>query len=56
MDCIVLSLSDHGAALQPEDTLNLPEKFELEIKFGDHHPCHVRWVHGNKLGVRFLDA
>ncbi|MEE8501428.1 MAG: response regulator [Kiloniellales bacterium] len=56
MDCIVLSLSDGGAALQPEDTLNLPEKFELQIKFGARHDCHVCWVHGNKLGVRFLDV
>jgi DNA-binding response OmpR family regulator len=54
MDCVVLSVSDGGAALQPEDTLNLPERFELQIKFGAHHDCHVCWVHGNKLGVRFL--
>jgi DNA-binding response OmpR family regulator len=56
MDCIVLSLSDGGAALQLEDTLNLPERFELQIKFGARHDCHVCWVHGNKLGARFLDA
>ncbi len=56
MDCVVLSVSDRGAALQPEDTLNLPERFELQIKFGAHHDCHVCWMHGNKLGVRFLDV
>ena len=38
------------------NTLNLPEHFELQIKFGAHHDCHVCWVHGNKLGVRFLDV
>ncbi len=56
MDCIVLSLSDGGAALQPEDTLNLPEKFELQIKFGPTHDCRVCWMHGHKVGVRFLDV
>ncbi len=56
MDCIVLSVSDSGAALQPADTLNLPEHFDLQIKFGARHNCHVCWMHGNKLGVRFLDV
>ncbi len=56
MDCLVLSLSDDGAALQPLDTLNIPDAFILKIKDGSVHECQVCWRHGNKLGVRFVDA
>jgi DNA-binding response OmpR family regulator len=53
MDCLVLSLSDDGAALQPLDSLNIPDAFVLKIKDGSVHECQVCWRHGNKLGVRF---
>lgn len=56
MDCLVLSLSDDGAALQPLDSLNIPDAFVLKIKDGAVHECQVCWRHGNKLGVRFADA
>ncbi|MDX1575297.1 MAG: response regulator, partial [Kiloniellales bacterium] len=56
MDCLVLSLSDDGAALQPTDSLNIPDNFVLKIKDGTVHQCRVCWRHGNKLGVRFVDA
>ena len=56
MDCLVLSLSDDGAALQPLDCLNIPDAFVLKIKDGSVHECQVCWRHGNKLGVRFVDA
>jgi len=56
MDCLVLSLSDDGAALQPQDTLNIPDNFVLKIKDGTVHQCQVCWRHGNKLGVRFVAA
>ncbi len=56
MDCLVLSLSDNGAALQPMDTLNIPDAFILKLKDGSIHECQVCWRHANKLGVRFVDA
>jgi hypothetical protein len=28
----------------------------LKIKDGSVHECQVCWRHGNKLGVRFVDA
>ena len=56
MDCLVLSLSDDGAALQPQDTINLPDNFLLQIKDGAVHECQVCWRHANKLGVRFVNA
>ena len=56
MECLVLSLSDEGAALQPQDMLNLPDAFILKIKDGQAHECQVCWRHANKMGVRFVDA
>ncbi len=56
MDCTILNVSAGGGALQLEDTLNLPEHFKLQFEFGATLDCHVCWVHGNKLGVRFLDV
>ena len=54
MDCVVVSLSDGGAAIQPQDALILPEHFTIKIKFGPTRDCEVCWQHGNKIGVRFL--
>lgn len=56
MECLVVSLSDDGAALQPQDMLNLPDSFVLKIKDGAVHDCQVCWRHANKMGVRFADA
>jgi DNA-binding response OmpR family regulator len=55
MDCVVISLSDGGAAIQPEDSLILPDQFTLRVRFGPTRDCEVCWRHGNKLGVRFLN-
>ena len=54
MDCVILDLSDHGAALQPESPHRLPESFRLKIHHGPTHDCEVCWRYRNKLGVRFL--
>jgi DNA-binding response OmpR family regulator len=56
MDCVILDLSDHGAALQPEAPHRLPESFRLKIHHGSTHDCTVCWRYRNKLGVRFLDS
>ena len=56
MECLILSLSDAGAALQPQDMLNLPDSFVLKIKDGAAHECQVCWRHANKMGVRFANA
>lgn len=57
MDCVILSLSEGGAAIQPDDPLAVPDYFELRLP--DAQPprdCRVSWRHANKLGVRFLAA
>ncbi len=56
MDCIILNLSDQGAALQPADLLRLPSSFSLKIHHGPTLHCEVCWRYRNKLGVRFLDT
>jgi DNA-binding response OmpR family regulator len=55
MDCVVLNLSDQGAALQPEDALRCPDAFTLKIQHGPSYRCEVCWRYRSKLGVRFLD-
>jgi DNA-binding response OmpR family regulator len=55
MDCVVLNLSDRGAALQPEDAPRCPDAFTLEIRHGPSRRCRVCWRYRDKLGVRFLD-
>ena len=56
MDCVILNLSDQGAALQPEAANRLPETFRLNIHHGPSRHCQVRWRYRNKIGVRFLDG
>ena len=56
IDCLVLEISAGGAAIQPADPLRCPQRFTLNIKSGESHRCEVCWKHGNKIGVRFLDA
>jgi DNA-binding response OmpR family regulator len=56
MDCIILNLSDHGAAIQPTDPGRLPSSFQLKIHHGPTFLCEVCWRHRNKLGVRFLET
>ena len=54
-ECLVLDMSAGGAALQPSDTLNFPDRFQLRFKFGPTYDCEVCWQRGRKIGVRFLN-
>ncbi len=53
-DCIVINMSDGGAAIQLTGNLDMPQTFHLKIQQGPAQPCEVCWRHGNKLGIRFL--
>ena len=55
IDCLILNMSDGGAAVQPADFVELPETFLLKVHHGPTYRCQVRWRHGNKIGIRFLD-
>ena len=56
MECMILNLSDEGAALKPADPPNCPTNFELEVTAGVVHRCEVSWRYRNKMGVRFVEA
>lgn len=53
-DCLILNMSDGGAALQATDTIELPNHLTLKEKQGKSYECEVCWQHGRKLGVRFI--
>jgi CheY-like chemotaxis protein len=54
-ECLILDMSSGGAALQPSDTLNFPNQFQLRFKLGPTYDCEVCWKRGRKIGVRFLN-
>ena len=53
-DCLILNMSDGGAALQATDAIDLPTRVTLKDKQGKSRDCEVCWQHGRKLGVRFI--
>ena len=53
-DCLILNMSDSGAALQVSDVIDLPTRVTLKEKRGKSYQCEVCWHHGKKLGVRFV--
>ena len=53
-DCLILNMSDGGAALQAADVIDLPIHVTLKEKQGKSYKCEVCWQHGKKLGVRFI--
>lgn len=55
IDCKILNMSHSGAALRlPDDQIELPPSFRLELNDGISHVCKVRWRIGDRLGVKFL--
>ena len=55
MDCVVLNVSETGAALQPADATRCPATFTLKLHGRRGYRCEVCWRYRTKLGVRFLD-
>ena len=53
-DCLILNLSEGGAALQATDVFEIPSTFMLKMKNGAIYHCEVCWRLGKKLGVRFV--
>lgn len=55
INCRVTDLSHGGAALRlPEDDLDVPPTFFLELKSGEQYHCRVCWREQDKIGVKFL--
>jgi DNA-binding response OmpR family regulator len=55
-DCLILNLSEGGAALQAADFFDVPSTFVLKVHHGETYRCEVCWQLGKKLGVRFVDG
>lgn len=56
MACMIINLSDDGAALKPADPPNCPSQFALQISAGSIRHCEVCWRYRNKVGVHFIEA
>ena len=54
-DCMVRNLSQAGAKVQFESTVDIPADFQLRFEDGTTHGCHVRWRTARELGVEFTD-
>ena len=55
-DCLILNLSEGGAALQTADFFDVPSTFVLKVHHGETYHCEVCWQLGKKLGVRFVNG
>lgn len=55
-DCLILNLSEGGAALQAADFFDFPSAFVLKVHHGETYRCEVCWQLGKKLGVRFVNG
>ncbi len=53
-DCLVINMSESGAALKLNDFIEYPTAFVLKILRGATYHCEVCWQRGNKIGVRFI--
>lgn len=55
-NCIVRDLSEKGAKLRLESTMDIPDRFELIFDDGSRHSCVVRWRDLVNIGVQFGDT
>lgn len=55
ISCKILNLSHGGAAIRlPEEKVEIPPTFFLDLKSGEHYHCRICWRFENKIGVKFL--
>ena len=54
IDCVVRRISDHGATIEAESPLGIPEHFHLSIHGeGVPRPCKRVWQSEKELGLEF---
>jgi hypothetical protein len=57
IDCVVKNLSDDGACLEVENSVGVPETFELVLNQNHvHKPSRVIWRVLRRVGVAFGTA
>ncbi|MBR0555857.1 PilZ domain-containing protein [Ciceribacter sp. L1K23] len=52
-DCVIRNLSEAGARIALETTINLPDRFFVQLSDGTRRHCEVRWRLAKELGVSF---
>ena len=54
IDCLVRKMSGHGANLEVESQIGIPNSFDLVIdtEHSNHH-CHVIWRKARRIGIAF---
>lgn len=55
MPCTILELSPGGAKLRPQDTIWLPDNFDLRLPDGTRRHCDVVRKVRTDIAVRFSD-
>ena len=53
IDCLIRDLSGHGACLEIESSVGVPNVFTLKDKDDQHRVCSVAWRSGRRIGVTF---
>ena len=53
IDCVARNLSHHGAALDVESVVGIPDHFELAISHEPTRHCAVKWRKDKRIGVVF---
>lgn len=57
IDCVVRRISDHGATINVESALGIPQHFHLSISGeGGPRACKLVWQSGKELGLEFESA
>jgi PAS domain-containing protein len=54
-DCLVRNLSDTGACLQVNGSIDIPIEFELDVD-GETRPCRLVWMTDTRAGIEFRTA
>jgi hypothetical protein len=53
IDCTVLNLSDLGACLKVENSIGIPDSFDLVLDNASVRSCRVTWRKAMQIGVEF---
>ena len=51
-DCLVRNLSDSGACLQVNGSIDIPVEFALDVD-GETRPCYLVWMTDTRAGIEF---
>ena len=54
-ECLVRNLSDSGAYLQVNRSIDIPVEFELDVD-GETRPCRLIWMTNTRAGIEFRTA